>query len=70
MQLENGMVLGRGYYGVREHNTAKVVARCEGCYRPIFKGEEAFDFEDVTMHDDIECIASYMRRNGSRYIAE
>ncbi|SFM44282.1 hypothetical protein [Salibacterium qingdaonense] len=64
MQVENPMVLPSGYL---DRDDPEILGECEGCGREIADYEEALEFEqDVLLHDDVECLADYIRQHAMK----
>lgn len=46
----------------RQELEPNIIEHCEGCGEPIIEGEDMRDWNTLYLHDDIMCIANYVRR--------
>lgn len=52
-----------------QENEPNIIEHCDGCGEPIVEGEDMCDWGSVMLHDDIDCIAKYVRNNSVRKVA-
>lgn len=61
--VENGMVASNQFGYDPQAIEPRIKDVCEGCSEDIVEHEDAFKLDDDALHNDMDCITSYIQKH-------